>query len=59
MFEYPAVFSQYMTIEDKRLRPLLPEGVPAQRTPAPARPVRRKTEGFVARSTTPSSWQSG
>ena len=36
-----------MTIEDKRLRPLLPECVPAQRTPAPARPVRRKTEGFV------------
>ena len=47
MFEYPAAFSQYMTIEDKRLRPLLPECVPAQRTPAPARPVRRKTEGFV------------
>ena len=31
----------------ERLRPLLPECVPAQRTPAPARPVRRKTEGFV------------
>ena len=56
MFEYPAAFSQYMTIEDKRLRPLLPECVPAQRTPAPRATCAGRPRALCAMSTTPSSW---
>lgn len=47
MFEYPAAFSRYMTIQDKRLRPLLPECMPAPSTATPTRPARRKNENFV------------
>ena len=46
MFEYPAAFGAYLTVQDKRLQKLLPV---CTRDPAqPARPaVRRKKRGYV------------
>lgn len=47
MFEYPDAFSHYMTIEDKRLKPLLPQCVPAERRPVDSHPARRKMTSYV------------
>ena len=47
MFEYPAVFSQYLTVDDESLRPFLPVCTPAKRekradAPRRGRPVKIK-----------------
>lgn len=55
MFEYPAAFSRYLTVEDEQLRPFLPVCTPAVRekradTPRRGRPMKTKkgkSEGFI------------
>ena len=53
MFEFPAAFSQYLTVDNEQLRPDLPICMPVQKRPAAqrrSRPVQKKkndSEGFI------------
>ena len=55
MFEYPAAFTQYLTVDAEDLRPFLPECTPVVHekradTPRRSRPIKAKkgkSEGFI------------
>lgn len=55
MFEYPAAFKEYLTVEDEQLRPFLPACTPKVRenpsdVPRRGRPMKKKgkgSEGFI------------
>lgn len=54
MFEFPAAFSQYLTVENEQLRPCLPVCTPAaprRAEPRRGRPAQKKkksgSEGFI------------